>query len=351
MITEAGAQAEAAEIQPADFVRGAAFAVFDLFEEDVRQTARHIHRPGVAAQSQCGFEPRGKFFGRYGARREGRPHQFAGRFHRFAAHHRRRTRAALPTVRGRFAKLELQTPAVVADFGIAPGFERAGFGQPRAQFHRHQPLAALAETNHRFERRVLVEFFVFGELHHFAGLIVGAGKRTDQAERDRLVGDELQIFAIHLDAVAFFGAARHKAHGGSRRRGRRSRRAANRREPARPRRSSERTSNKPRRWRPPDRDRDFRKSPGRLPYQFSSTSATRVAADFRNEEAAVEENRVGHLARRFQKRREMAADRGVRHVGQAEFAEQAALFFFRLFAARRDGQKAFERRVRAPRRA
>jgi hypothetical protein len=53
------------------------------------------------------------------------------------------------------AQLELQTPAIVADLGIAPGFERAGFRQARAQFHRHQPLAALAEANHGFERRVL----------------------------------------------------------------------------------------------------------------------------------------------------------------------------------------------------
>ncbi len=63
-IAEAGTQAEAAEIQPADFMRGAAFAVFDLFEEDVGQTARDIHRPGVAAEAESGFEARRKFFGR-----------------------------------------------------------------------------------------------------------------------------------------------------------------------------------------------------------------------------------------------------------------------------------------------
>ena len=39
----------------------------------------------------------------------------------------------------------------------------------------------------------------------------------------------------------------------------------------------------------------------------------------------------------------MPADGGVGNVGQAEFAEEAALFFFRHFAARGDGQKAIER--------
>ena len=106
-------------------------------------------------------------------------------------------------------KLKLQTPAVLADLRIAPGFERADFRQPRAQLHRYQPLAAFAEANHGFERRVLMNLFARGELDHFARLVVGARQRTDEAERDRLVGDQLQIFAIDFDRIAFFGAARH----------------------------------------------------------------------------------------------------------------------------------------------
>ena len=94
-IAEAGAQAEAAEIQPANFVRRAAFAVFDLFEEDVGQAARDIDRPGVASQSQCGFETRRKFFGSDASGLKRCAHQFAGRVHRFLAYDCRWRREAL----------------------------------------------------------------------------------------------------------------------------------------------------------------------------------------------------------------------------------------------------------------
>src|ERR1700722_7671880 len=61
---------------------------------------------------------------------------------------------------------------------------------------------------------MLVEIFIFGKSHYLARLVVSAGERADQAESNRLVGDELQIFAIDFDAIAFLCAAGHKAHGG-----------------------------------------------------------------------------------------------------------------------------------------
>jgi hypothetical protein len=62
---------------------------------------------------------------------------------------------------GCFAQLELQTPAIVADFGVAPGFERAYISEMRADFHRHETLAGLlAEADYGVERSVCVQVLV-----------------------------------------------------------------------------------------------------------------------------------------------------------------------------------------------
>ena len=170
-VAEAGAQTEAAEIQPADFVSGAAFALFDLFEEDVGQAAGDIDGPGIASQAERGFEARGQFFGR-----DCRPStkaartSVAGGIHGFLADHGGGAARDGSGRCGGLAQLELQTPAVLADLRIAPGFERADFGEPRAEFHGNQAFAAFAEANDGFERRVLVKLFSGAELHHFAGL-------------------------------------------------------------------------------------------------------------------------------------------------------------------------------------
>ena len=68
-----------------------------------------------------------------------------------------------------------------------------------------------------------------------------------------------------------------------------------------------------------------------------------LAQNLGNEESAVEEDGVGDLAGRLQEFVQVARDGGVGDVGQAEFAEEAALFVLRKFAALAHGQKAFER--------
>ena len=70
-----------------------------------------------------------------------------------------------------------------------------------------------------------------------------------------------------------------------------------------------------------------------------------VAQNFGNEEAAVEQNRVRAPGRWAQKRGEVPRDGRIGDVGQAELAEQAALFFLRRFAALAEWQEAFERQL------
>ncbi len=70
---EAGAQTEAAEIEPADFEGGALLASIGVGEEGVGELAGGADRPGVAAQAEQLFKPGGQFFGRgAGFRRWGR---------------------------------------------------------------------------------------------------------------------------------------------------------------------------------------------------------------------------------------------------------------------------------------
>ena len=58
-----------------------------------------------------------------------------------------------------------------------------------------------------------------------------------------------------------------------------------------------------------------------------------LAQNLGDEEAAVEEDGVGDLAGGFEELVEVAGDGGVGDVGQAEFAEEAALFVLGEFAA------------------
>ena len=58
-----------------------------------------------------------------------------------------------------------------------------------------------------------------------------------------------------------------------------------------------------------------------------------LAQNLRDEEAAVEQDGVGRLPGGFQERVQVARDGRVGDVGQAQLAEQAALFFLGRFAA------------------
>ena len=103
----------------------------------------------------------------------------------------------------------MQTPALIADLRFAPGFERADFRKPRAHFHSDQTLARFSEADHRVERRVPVQALITGgELQNLARLIFRARERAVKTERNRTVGDQLQIVAIDFERGAFLGAAR-----------------------------------------------------------------------------------------------------------------------------------------------
>ena len=80
-------------------------------------------------------------------------------------------RSAGCSLRG-FAQFELQAPAIVADFRFAPAFERADFGEARAQFDGDQALfGLLAEADDGVERGVDVKVGIGGvELQHLAEL-------------------------------------------------------------------------------------------------------------------------------------------------------------------------------------
>ena len=166
------------------------------------------------------------------------------------------------------AQLELQAPAVVADLRFAPGFDGSDFGETRAQLHRHQALAGLAEADDGVERRVRVQAFIARrEFDYAAERIFGPRERAVEAETKR---GGWRPAADRRDRARESGLPRFRAGPGRRlessrrsdRRCRCSRRAAGRRAPGCRCRSSGRRNSRRRRWRRPDRDRDSRRSPG-----------------------------------------------------------------------------------------
>ena len=64
-----------------------------------------------------------------------------------------------------------------------------------------------------------------------------------------------------------------------------------------------------------------------------------LAADFGNEEAAVEQNGIRLLYCAFEKHVQMLRDGRIGHVGKTQLAKQAALLFLRCIAARGDRKK------------
>ncbi len=274
--------------------------------------------------------------------------QLQRRVQRLLADHRRGF--ALHRLLGGFlAQFELQAPAVVADLRFAPRFERADLREPRAQFHRDQPLLGLlAEADDGVQRRVPVQVGVArGEFDHVAQLVVGARERTVEAERDRAVGDKLQRVVIDLDGRAFFGAARHQAHGGELALARLAqpdvvgpRQAAAHQHAAA---GGAHVGVVGRAARHRQIELAVLQDLGTAAVPVAHHVGHALAQNLRNEEAAVEEDGVGRLAGRFQERVQVARDGRVGDVGQAELAEQAALFFLGRLAALAERQEAFER--------
>jgi hypothetical protein len=73
-------------------------------------------------------------------------------------------------------------PAIVADFRFAPGFQRADFGEPRAQLHRESaaPRPSCRSGSRRSAARACAGRRRRGEFHHVAQLVVGARERAVQ---------------------------------------------------------------------------------------------------------------------------------------------------------------------------
>ena len=133
------------------FVRGAALAAVGQFQHAVGELADGRERPGVAAQAERLFEP-----ARAVAPAADVPSANAAGISASAT----TSASSLITAAGRdggllaagFAQLELQAPAVLALFRIGPDFERADFGELRAELHRHQSLAGFSEAQYGVER-------------------------------------------------------------------------------------------------------------------------------------------------------------------------------------------------------
>ena len=255
-------------------------------------------------------------------------------------------------VGGLFAELELEAPAVVADLGFAPGFERADLGEAGAQFDRDQALLGLlAEADDGVEGAWHVQLGIGGgEFDDLAQLVLGARERAVEAEGDGPIGDELQGVVIDLDGGALLGAAGHQAHRGERAFARLaegdvigSRKAAAHQHAAaggahvgvvggaaghgeieiacsRRFRGGGRTS---------------------LP----TTSATRSRRISGMKKPPLKRMASGTWPVGSRKAFEVPGDGGIGDVGQAELAEEAALFVFGRFAARGEREEAFERQL------
>ena len=158
---EAGADAEAREIEPPHLVRGTASATRRQLEEHVRQPAERGDRPGVLAEAEALLERGCQAGRRCGAVAERAPHEcdrfvdcLVGQHDRIPVGGRRiglgRRRAP--------ARLELQPPAMTRRGGFEPELEGADLGEPHRQPHVDLGLrGALAETQHRGERPVAME--------------------------------------------------------------------------------------------------------------------------------------------------------------------------------------------------
>ena len=58
---------------------------------------------------------------------------------------------------------------------------------------------------------MLVNLFLRGKLNHLTRLVVCTRKRTQETKCNRLVRNQLNVFAIDLDGVTLFRAAWYKA--------------------------------------------------------------------------------------------------------------------------------------------
>jgi hypothetical protein len=147
---EAGAQAKAAQIEPAQLECRRLAAALGKFKHPVGQAANRAERPGIPCLARASVPACREFLGRERAGLESGVQSalLPERWH-----------ASLTTAAGFPARplavlrnSNCKSPVMIADFGIGPNFERAHLREMRAQFHRHQPLARFAETDDGIQR-------------------------------------------------------------------------------------------------------------------------------------------------------------------------------------------------------
>ena len=100
---------------------------------------------------------------------------------------------------------------MVTDFGIGPHFERSHLSEMRAQLYGNQTLAGFSESDYSIQRRVQVQ--VAGCRNSISDFVVHTRERTIQAEGDWFISHQMQILAVEFQRLPFFCAARHQAHG------------------------------------------------------------------------------------------------------------------------------------------
>src|SRR5262249_11640383 len=89
--------------------------------------------------------------------------------------------------------------------------ERADLGELRLELHRQRPLLELApETQHRADGGKLSERGA-SEIHQIASMLAAAIGGREEWERDRTIGEQLEVVALDGDRFPFLHAAGNEA--------------------------------------------------------------------------------------------------------------------------------------------
>ena len=247
---------------------------------------------------------------------------------------------------GGFAEFELETPTVVTDLRITPDFERADGGELGAEADGDEPLArGFAEADEGLKRGVGVEFGFGGEVDHVADVIFRTVQRAVEAEADGPVSDELEACVVDGHLGALFAAAGGEADGLLA-----VRRQADEVSPGEAAADEDALAAGADVGVVGGADGDGEievavfedgRALGEPVFEHVGDALTE---EFRDEEAAVEQDGVGSVGDAVvgEEGGQMLGDGGVGDIGQAEFAEQAALVVLRPFSERGGGQEAVE---------
>jgi hypothetical protein len=185
---------------------------------------------------------------------------------------------------------------------------------------------------------------VGGKFDDVAESIFGAGEGAVEAEGYGAVGDKLESGVIDLDGGSLFGAAGHQADGGELslslglavRGGFAEANIVGARQAAADQDAASggadvgviggAASHR-------EIEIDVLEDFGTAAVPMADGIGHALAQNFGDEETAIEEDGIGNLACRFQKRVQVAGDGGIGNIRKAEFAEQIALLFLGRLAA------------------